>query len=382
MNGRLRVLGAVALLGLVAPLTSCGFDGAQSLPAPGAIGGDDTYAVTVVLADAGSLAPKQTCRANDVVVGSVESIELDDALQAVVTCRIKKSITLPENIAPRLVQTSLLGERFVALDPPRDAAPVGALARGARIDVARTTTEPDTEVVLGALSQVLNGGSLGSIQRIVAELDSALAGGDLKGALRAARDTTTTLDGRKESVLGALTSIDRLAAGLAEQRSVIASALDSVPQGLAVLERQRTRLVSTLVELSRLSNTVVPFLDDVRTDLAADLRDLAPVLRQLSTVSDQLAATVRRALTFPFPSTILSAVKGDFTGAIANVDIDLDLLNQLLAPTTSTPTPPPQSAGTPSGTSGPARVDPVTPLLPEVTRGLDALLGGLLGGLR
>lgn len=386
----MRRASAGALAGMLAGVSGivsgCGLGGVDSIPAPGAIDGDDTYAVTVVVADAANLARRQSCRANDVVVGSVSSIELDDELRAVITCRVRDSIRLPGNAEGRLVQTSLLGERFVSLDPPDGVAPSGVLARGARIGVERTSTEPDTEVVLGALSQVLNGGSLASVQRIVAELDTALSDADLGGTLDAVRDATTTLDRRSDSLVRALTSVDRLGTRLARQRDVLAVTLDSVPQGLAVLERQRGELVATLEKLAGLSRTVVPFLDGARADLAADLRDLAPVLERLATVGRELPATLGRIATFPFPSTTLSVLKGDYAGAIANVDVDLDLLNGLLAPQDAVPTSPRAPAPAPAPAGGGAAPPAPGSLLAPVTSGvasaLDALLSGLLGGER
>ncbi|MEV5003788.1 MCE family protein [Nocardioides sp. LML1-1-1.1] len=367
-------------------VSGCGFGGVDSIPAPGAIDGDDTYPVTIVVADAANLARRQSCRVNDVVVGSVASIELDDDLRAVITCRVRDSIRLPANAEGRLVQTSLLGERFVSLDPPEGVAPSGTLPSGARLEVGQTRTEPDTEVVLGALSQVLNGGSLASVQRIVSELDTALSDADLGGTLDAVRDATSTLDRRSDSLVRALTSVDRLAARLSRQRDVIATTLDSVPQGLAVLARQRGDLVASLQKLADLSRTVVPFLDASRVDLAADLRDLAPVLERLATVGRELPATLSRIATFPFPGTVLSVLKGDFAGAIANADIDLDALSGLLMPTELPRAPLPMPAfSSPQTDRGSAPAD-VPSLLDPLTSGvagsLDALLSGLLGGKR
>ena len=75
---------AVVATAALALLSACGYEGARSLPLPGAIGGDDTYRLTVVFTDATNLVPKETCRANDTVVGSVESVELDAYLQSLV----------------------------------------------------------------------------------------------------------------------------------------------------------------------------------------------------------------------------------------------------------------------------------------------------------
>ena len=68
-----RVARAAAVLAVATLVTSgCEYRGASSLPLPGGKGGGG-YTVTAVFDDVTNLVPKETCRANDVVVGSVEA---------------------------------------------------------------------------------------------------------------------------------------------------------------------------------------------------------------------------------------------------------------------------------------------------------------------
>ena len=70
--------------------------------------------------------------------------------------------------------------------------PRGRLVTGTTIPASKTVVHPDTEIVLGALSQVLNGGSLGSIATISRELITALDG-RTDTARRAAQRLAATL---------------------------------------------------------------------------------------------------------------------------------------------------------------------------------------------
>lgn len=364
-------------------LAGCGYDGASSLPLPGAISGPDTYPVTVVFDDATNLVAKETCRANDTVIGSVESVELDDDLKARVVCRIKNSVRLPANAVATLSETSLLGERFVALGPPAGQEPRGELARGAVIPVSASKADPNVEMVFGALSQVLNGGSLGSIETITRELNEALSGSDVGATLVSVERTIATFNDHRDEIAATLVSLDRLASRLARQRTVLADALDSIPGGLAVLDRQRTQLVATLGKLSELSRTAVPLIAKTRANTRADLEHLAPVLSQLSKAGDELALTLNRIATFPFPSNALSTIKGDFGGMYATFEIDVDFLNRLLG--TAPPAAEPGSARPSVPAQEPG--DPIDDLpgLSDVLSGqggLEDLLNGLLGGGR
>lgn len=371
---RLPVLGlGLALIG------GCGYSGASSLPLPGAIGGKDTYAVTVVLPDATNLVAKETCRSNDTVIGSVESVTLDKQLRARVVCRIKNSVTLPANVSVSLSETSLLGERFVALDPPAGTAARGVLKHGTTVPASSTRADPDVEMVFGALSQVLNGGSLGSIETITRELNTAFSDSDLHGSIEALNTFVGKFNDHRDEISASLVSLDRLSSRLARQRVVLADALDSIPGGLAVLDRQRGRLVATLTKLSELSKVAVPLINSSRANTVADLKHLAPVLNQLSKAGDDLALSLGRIATFPFPSNALGTIKGDFAGLYGTIEIDVDLLNRLLGTNTG---PPGALPSLPAGRQ-PTTAKPGTPLqqvLEPVTGGLGELLNGLLGG--
>ncbi len=343
-------------------LAGCGFEGAKDLPLPGAVGGDDTYRVSMTFTDATNLVPKETCRTNDTVVGSVESVELDDDLRATVVCVIKDSVTLPANTVATLRETSLLGERFVSLDPPSGSPGRGTLAPDSVVPQAATRVDPNAEMVLGALSQLLNGGSLGTVQTISQELSTALEHSDFRGTARQLRTLVGRLNDRRSDITATLDAMDRLTGRLADQRTVLADALDAVPDGLAVLDRQRPQLTRTLQALARLSRVAVPLIQRSKANTVADLEHLRPVLTQLATEGDELALALERVATFPFPPTFLSTAKGDYAGMYASISLDLQSLAPLLGAEPPTGAEPP-----------PTRNEDEAPPL------LDDLLGDLLG---
>ncbi|WP_183094448.1 MCE family protein [Nocardioides stalactiti] len=369
-----RSTGLVLVVLSVLVTTGCGFKGPSSLPLPGAIGGDDTYPVTVVLPDAANLVPKETCRTNDTVVGSVESVDLDERLRAVVVCRIKDSATIPANAVATLSETSLLGERYVALDPPDGERATGVLEPGSEIRASAERIDPDVELVLGALSQVLNGGSLGELSTITRELTTALQQSDLSDGVRQISSSVSTLANGSRRITRSLESVDRLASRLARQRRVIARTLEVLPDGIAALDRQRPRLVRAIARVAELSRTAVPLLEETRADIAADLEHLTPVLRGLAEQGDELALALERLASFPFPTNAMSTLRGDYAGAYANVPLDIDLLNQLLADSA------PGSADggpNPTGSPGGTPPGPVLPPLPLPELDVPLSLGGI-----
>lgn len=385
-----RRLGLVAASPLL--LAACQYEGASSLPLPGTVGEDEGYAVTVLLEDATNLVEKETCRANDTVIGSVETVALTDDLQARVVCRIKDDVELPANVMATVRETSLLGERFLSLDVPQGAAPRGTLAADAVIPVSATRVDPDTELVLGALSQVLNGSGLANIETITRELNVALEQSDTRATLRSLQRFTGQLNANRDSLTATLTSLDRFSRTLADQRQTIATALDAVPAGLEVLDRQRPQLVAMLRSLSRLSRTAVPLIRRVKADTLAGLKHLAPVLTELTKQGQHLAMTIERVASWPFPHNALSVIKGDYGGMYGTISLDLDAFQEQMEEAPIHPAPPaagpPVSAGTPEpGLPGllgiPDLADlPGALLQREASSGVETLLDDLLGGGR
>lgn len=367
---------AYVALGVVAAalvVGGCDYRGAQSLPLPGGVSEDEAYRVSVVLPDATNLVPRETCRTNDTVVGSVESVTLDDDLNAVVVCLIKDSVDLPANLQASLRETSLLGERYVALDSPAGTEPKGTLEPGSVVPASSTRVDPNVEMVLGALSQLLNGGSLGSIETISRELTIALEESDVGATTRTVARVVAELNEHRSDITATLEAMDRFSGRLARQRGVLAEALRSIPDGLAVLDRQRPALVGTLRRLSELSSVAVPLIDQSREDVAADLRLLAPVLAKLTKQGREISATLERVVTFPFASNSMSVIRGDYAGFYGSIAFDIDALNELLGGALPAPTADqPAGADDPTGPAGPTGLSPVDELL-------DDLLGNLLG---
>lgn len=328
MNRSLTAAIAVTLL-----LTGCRYEGPTSLPLPGGTStGDDPHRVTAVFDDATNLARKGSCRANDAPIGTIESVSLDSDLKARVVCLVNRETRLPGNTVATLSETSLLGERFVALGPPAGEEPAGTLPADAVIGHSGNQVDANVEQVLGALSGVLNGGSLARVRTITRELNAALSGRetDVRAVLGDLATLTGTLNERRDDITSALDSLDRLTGTLARQDKTIGAAIDAIPDGLAVLNRQRQKLVKLLTRLSRLSDVATPVIEQSRSDTVANLKLLRPILAELDKAGADLNESLKILTSYPFPSNTLAALRGDYVGLDATVNLSLDTVNKLL----------------------------------------------------
>ncbi len=298
---------------------------AADLPLPGgAAAGPAAYRITVEFADVLDLVPQSAVKVNQVTVGTVEDIEVT-GWTATVTLRLPDHVALPDNATAELKQTSLLGEKYVALAPPADEKPVGRLGEGDRIPLARSSRNPEVEEVLGAMSLLLNGGGVAQLKVIEAELNTAMRGrsGEIKGLIGELGTFVGGLEKQKAEIVRAIDGIDALSGSLATNQGQIAGALDELPKGLTVLADQREQLTAMLTALSDLGAVGTRVIRGSRADLEANLRALSPILTELNAAGDNLPKSYQLLLTYPFPNAAQEAIHGDFTNLWATLDADV-----------------------------------------------------------
>ncbi len=288
MMSRVRRLAVTAACVSIS-VTGCSFGGLNSLPLPGTVGnelGSSKYRVE--LANVSALEPNSPVLVGD-VVGSVASMAVRD-WHADVEITVKPDIVIPANALATVGQTSLLGSMHLALNPPLGQAPRGRLQPGATVGLNKSSTYPSTEQTLSALSVVINGGGVGQLGDIVAELNAALNGreGQLRDLLTRLNDFVGVLATQRDSINATVVSLNRLAGTFAGQRDVLTRALDRIPPALDVLVRERPQLTAALTKLGNFSNLAAGLVNDTQADLVRNLRNLEPTLRSLADVGPKL----------------------------------------------------------------------------------------------
>jgi phospholipid/cholesterol/gamma-HCH transport system substrate-binding protein len=334
---------------------------------PGGAPAGPGYQVTAEFSEVLDLVPQAAVKVNDVTVGSVRSITLH-GWTAQVRMSVSRDVHLPANATAAIRQSSLLGEKFVALAPPSTEAPQGTLADGALIPLSRTSRTAEVEEVLGALGLLLNGGGLGQLKTIDEELNKALSGreGDVTDLLHQLDTFLAGLDAQKADIVKAIDALDALSAHLAQQKEVIGKAVDALGPGLAVLAQQRAQLTQALTALGDLSGVGTRVVNESRDATLQSLAALQPILTQLVKAGDSLPGALSFLLTYPFPPNVDGAISGDFVNLHATLDLDgAAILANLLAAAPSAP-------GTPGSSGGSSSLLPGLPGVPALP-GLPAL---------
>ena len=324
-----RLLGVVALLVLAFVASSCRFDGAYDLPLPGgkAVKSKDAITITAEFTDALNVVPRTAVMVDDVPVGQVSQIDRV-GWHAKITMQVRRDLDLPANSVAEIRQTSLLGEKYVALLPPSGSPATGRLADGADIPLSATARNPEVEEVLGALSFVLSGGGIGQLRTISTELNKMMDGRtqDMRDLLGRINTLIGTLDGQKDDIIRAMEGIDHLATTLNREKRSIGAAIDAIGPAVEVLNQQHRALVTMLRELDKLGQVGTRVIRGSRQNLVATLRHLEPSLRELADAGGSLPRGVGLMASFPFPKEAADLAKGDYANALFYMKFDLDKL--------------------------------------------------------
>jgi len=322
MRGLIKVAGLAAVAALTAGCGS-GFGGIYNLPLPGGADlGGHPYTVRADFANVRDLVPQAAVKVNDVAVGRVTGIDLPDgSWTARVTMKVNGKVHLPANAYAKLVQSSLLGEKYVALSAPTDGSASGTLSDGSTIPLSHTNRDPEVEEVFGALSMLLNGGGLPQLRIITVELNKAFSGNEpqLRSLLTEVKTLASTLNAHRTEITSALDSLDRLSTNLAARSGQIGTVLADVSPGLKVLDEQRGELVTMLHSLENLGTVADRILIQSREDMVADLRSLGPILQNLADAGQNLPKALQVLVTYPFSDEALKAVKGDYMNVYLSV---------------------------------------------------------------
>lgn len=313
---------AVLLVLLAGLLAGCGghtYAGLGDLPLPGGVDvGPSPLTITVEFRDVLNLARGATVKVDDVTVGEVTGVDRT-GWRAEVTLTVRNDVRLPANTTAAVRQTGLLGEKYVELAAPSGDAARGRLQDGQRIGLDRTTRSTEVEEVLASLSLLLNGGGLENVRTITVELRQALDGNErsIRSLFGNVDTFTRTLAANRSSIDRALRGLDTFADRLAKGASVVDRTLDRLPAAVGVLADQRHGLTRAMTALDRLSDVGTRTIRRVRVDLLADLRALAPTLRRLADAGDDIPRSLQFLLTYPFPDSAMSSVKGDYVNFAA-----------------------------------------------------------------
>ena len=332
---RIWLRGSVLAAGS-ALVAGCQFTGLNSLPMPGTEGhGFGAYQITVELPDVATLPQNSPVMVDDITVGSVSGVEAkqrpDGSFYAAVKLALNKNVVLPANATAKVSQTSLLGSLHIDLARPVDQPPTGRLVNGSSIAESRTGRFPTTEEVLSALGVVVNKGNVGALEEITDETYQAFAGRQSQFVDLVPRlaELTSGLNRQVSDIIDAVDGLNRFSSILARDKDNLGRALDTLPDALRVLNKQRDHIVEAFGALKKLATVTSHILAKTKVDLAEDLKGLYSVVKALNDNRKEFVTSLQLLLTFPFPNFgIKPSVRGDYLNVFTTFDLTLRRLGE------------------------------------------------------
>jgi phospholipid/cholesterol/gamma-HCH transport system substrate-binding protein len=325
-----RAVAVVLWVACIAALPACGWRGLNSFTLPGtAGGGPGSFTIQAQMPDVVTIQENTRVRVDDVNVGNVTKIELQD-WHALVTMRINGDVHLPANSTAKLGQTSLLGSMHIELAPPKDESPVGELKNGSVIPLAHASMYPTTEQTLASVSVLLNGGGLGQLQEINQAIAKAFAGreNDMRSLLRQLDEFIAGTNAQTDDIIAAAENLNSLAGQVADKDPVVDRALLTVPKALAVLAEERTKIADAIDQLGKFSALAADTIHQSRESLVNNLRNIAPVLRSLADAGPALTKGLDGLVAYPWPaSTVRNWFRGDYANLTLVVDLTLSRID-------------------------------------------------------
>lgn len=295
MVGLIRRAALAALVAVTA--SSC-----AALGFPGACEGTQVIAN---FEQVGDLVEAANVQSSDVVIGTVQKIELKGWDAAVTMC-LDADEQVPADVRAVVRTTSLLGEKFVDLRPQSEGPPF--LEDGTVLDVADTGKATELEEVFAQLATILGSGNLEDLNKFTASQADILRdnAGELRTVLAELREFTDTLADRKNGIAQAIDSLDAVARTVVAEQGILRRFLRSFAGSSGVLADQKTSLQDLLFSLDRFTRISVRLLEATEAGLDKQFRELRPVLRTVVKNSAKVRETLQTLAVFSqwFPESM------------------------------------------------------------------------------
>jgi virulence factor Mce-like protein len=269
---------AAAIVAVAVAGSGCATNGLASLPLPAPGLGSGGYRLTAVFGNALNLPMNAKVKLAGADVGQVESM-IARNYTAVTALRIRDGVLLPKGSTAELRTATPLGDVFVSVRPPAEAArDVPMLRDGDTIGLQSTASAATVESVLSSAAILVNGGAVRNFTNIIngfgrATGDQGQAFGDL---IRKSNQLLRTLDARSGQISNALTELSRLSEQLDAKNQSLSELMAAANPATDALASNTTDLSNLVIQIGDTSRLLArfPSLGGTDTSGRSIIRDL------------------------------------------------------------------------------------------------------------
>jgi len=247
----------------------------------GSLGASNEY--KAVFSDVTGVAKGDDVRIAGVSVGSVKSVEIHDADQAVVRFSVRASTPLTENTNAQLRFRNLVGQRYLALFQGGDGD-TSRLAPGSTIPQDRTEEALDLNVLLNGFKPVFQALSPEDTNKFAFEIVQTLQGesGNVQNLLARTASLTSTLADRDQLIGDVVVNLSDVLDTIGSRDQQLTATIDTLQQFITGLKGDREAILGSLDSISDLTTETSNLLVEGRPDLTADVKQLRRLTGNLS----------------------------------------------------------------------------------------------------
>lgn len=261
----------------------CSSSGLASLPLPHPGLSGDGYSITAVFENALNVPAFAKVRLAGADVGQLETLEARD-YTAVATLRISDGVRLPEGTTVELRSATPLGDVFIAVQPPANAASNAPLLKdGDTIGIKNTAAAATVENLLTGAAVLVNGGAVQNLTDIINGAGKAAGenGGKNFGQLV---DKTNrllgTMERRTDQISDSLTALSGLSKRIDAKNDVINQLMAAAAPATDTLAQQTTQIADLVVQAGSTTEMLNKFPSIAGTDTSG-----RSVIADLNTIS-------------------------------------------------------------------------------------------------
>lgn len=256
----------------------------------------DSITLTAVFRDATGLRAGDDVRVAGVRVGRVTDTRVgtgDDKGLAVVTMSVSADQVLHEDVTATIDYLNLMGQRYVALARPGTGTKARRLDGDAHIPLERTRPALDLTAMFNAFKPVFDLLQPGDVNLLATNIVRVLQGQGptIQHLLEQTAELTTGLTDREETLARVVDNVTLVLETTDAHRAEITGlvrGLDSLTAGLA---KDRSRIATSLDGIARLSATTADLVEDARSPLTDVVASSVPWFDYLASRGDLLART-------------------------------------------------------------------------------------------
>lgn len=285
---------AAVVVAMSVTTAGCATNGLASLPLPHPGLNEGGYTLTAIFENALNVPALAKVRLAGADVGQLESLEAKD-YTAVATLRIANGVQLPKGSTVELRSATPLGDVFIAVKPPANAAANGTLLKdGDTIGLENTAAAATVENLLTGAAVLVNGGAVQNLTDLINGAGKAAGedGGKNFGRLiDHTNQLLTTMDRRTEQISDSIVALSGLSRRIDEKNAVLVDLMTAAAPATDVLAQQTNRIADLTVQAGATTDMLQKFPSIAGTDTSgrsviADMNTISGAFNDVATDPD------------------------------------------------------------------------------------------------